>query len=77
MSHKDNCRDNAQTESLWGALKAERLYGMRFATRRQAMDELIDWLMYYNHRRRHSTLDYISPMQFEQNWFAAQLKDAA
>jgi transposase InsO family protein len=50
---------------------------MRFATRRQAMDEVIDWLMYYNHRRRHSTLGYLSPMQFEKNWFAAQLQDAA
>jgi len=50
---------------------------MRFETRRQAMDEVIDWLTYYNHRRLHSTLGYISPMQFEKNWFAAQLKKAA
>lgn len=77
MSRKGNCWDNAPTESLWGSLKVGRLYGMRFETRRQAMDEVIDWLMYYNHKRLHSTLGYISPMQFEQNWFAAQLKDAA
>lgn len=77
MSRKGNCWDNAPTESLWGSLKVGRLYGMRFETRRQAMDEVIDWLTYYNHRRRHSTLGYISPMQFEQNWFAAQLKEAA
>jgi hypothetical protein len=38
---------------------------------------VIDWLTYYNHRRLHSTLGYISPMQFEKNWFAAQLKKAA
>jgi len=77
MSRKGNCWDNAPTESLWGSLKVGRLYGMRFETRRQAMDEVIDWLTYYNHRRRHSTLGYISPMQYEQNWFAAQLKEAA
>ena len=77
MSRKGNCWDNAPTESLWGSLKVGRLYGMRFETRRQAMDEVIDWLMFYNHRRLHSTLGYISPMQFEQNWLAAQLKDAA
>ena len=77
MSRKGNCWDNAPTESLWGSLKVGRLYGMRFETRRQAMDEVIDWLTYYNHRRLHSTLDYISPMQFEKNWFAAQLKKAA
>ena len=51
--------------------------GMRFETRRQAMDEVMDWLTYYNHRRLHSTLGYISPMQFEKNWFAAELKKAA
>lgn len=77
MSRKGNCWDNAPTESLWGSLKVGRLYGMRFETRRQAMDEVIDWLMYYNHRRLHSTLGYISPMQFEQNWFEAQLKNVA
>ena len=77
MSRKGNCWDNAPTESLWGSLKVGRLYGIKFETRRQAMDEVIDWLTFYNHRRLHSTLGYISPMQFEKNWFAAQLKDAA
>lgn len=73
MSRKGNCWDNAPIESLWGSLKVGRLYGMRFETRRQAMDEVIDWLNYYNHRRLHSTLNYISPMKFEQNWLVAQL----
>ena len=77
MSRKGNCWDNAPTESLWGSSKVGRLYGKRFETRRQAIDEVIDWLTFYNHRRLHSTLGYISPMQFEKNWFAAQLKDAA
>ncbi len=77
MSRKGNCWDNAPTESLWGSLKVGRLYGMRLETRRQAMDEVIDWLTDYNHRRLHSTLGYISPMHFEKNWFAAQLKKAA
>jgi hypothetical protein len=54
MSRKGNCWDNAPTESLWGRLKVGRLYGQRFATRRQAMDEVIDWLTFYNHRRLHS-----------------------
>ena len=74
MSRKGNCWDNAPTESFWGSLKVGRLYGMRFETRRQAMDEVIDWLTYYNHKKLHSTLNYISPMQFEKNWLAAQLK---
>jgi transposase InsO family protein len=77
MSRKGNCWDNAPTESLWGSLKVGRLYGRKFATQRQAMDEVIDWLTFYNHRRLHSTLGYVSPMQFEQHWHAGQPKKAA
>ena len=77
MSRKGNCWDNAPTESLWGRLKVGRLYGRKFATRRDAMDEVIDWLTFYNHRRLHSTLGYVSPMQYEKSWAAAQLLKAA
>ena len=77
MSRKGNCWDNAPTESLWGSLKVGRLYGRRFATHREAMDEVIDWLTFYNHRRLHSTLGYVSPMKFEANWLACQVKKAA
>jgi transposase InsO family protein len=77
MSRKGDCWDNAPTESLWGSLKVGRLHGTRFATRRAAMDEVIDWLTFYNHRRLHSTLGYVSPMQFERAWLAAQARQAA
>ena len=77
MSRKGNCWDNAPTESLWGSLKVARIHGKRFETRRQAMDEVIDWLAFYNHRRLHSTLGYVSPMKFEENWLAAQNRLAA
>ncbi len=56
MSRKGDCWDNAPTESLWGSLKVGRLHGMRFVTRRAAMDEVVDWLTFYNHHRLHSTL---------------------
>ncbi len=75
MSRKGNCWDNAPTESPWGRLKVGRLYGRKFATRRAAMDEVIDWLNFYNHKRLHSTLGYVSPMTFEQRWTAAQQQD--
>ena len=46
---KGRLRDNAVTETLFGSLKVERLHGMHFATRRQAKDNVIDWLQFYNH----------------------------
>jgi putative transposase len=77
MSRKGNCWDNAPTESLWGSLKVGRLYGRKFETARAAKDEIIDWMVFYNHRRLHSTLGYVSPMQFERAWPAAQEKRSA
>ena len=75
MSRKGDCWDNAPTESLWGHLKVARLHGKTFATRRQAMDEVIDWLTFYNSTRLHQTLDYVSPRVFEQRCRAAQNQD--
>jgi transposase InsO family protein/transposase-like protein len=77
MSRRGDCWDNAPTESLWGSLKVARMHGRHFATRRAAMDEVINWLGFYNARRLHSTLDYVSPMTFEKNWLAAQQGEAA
>jgi putative transposase len=68
MSRKGNCWDNACAETLFGSLKVERLHGMRFETIRQAKDETLNWLLWYNRTRLHSTLNYVSPMQFEQRW---------
>ena len=76
MSRRGNCWDNACSETLFGSLKVERLYGQRFETKRQAKDEAIAWLLWYNSARMHSTLAYVSPMQFEQTWLAAQPKQA-
>jgi len=64
-------------ELLYGSLKVGRLHGRRFRTRRDATDEIVDWLMFYNHRRLHSSLGYVSPMQFERAWLAAQNRQAA
>ena len=67
---------NACSETLFGSLKVERLHGQRFKTRREAKDEAIDWLLWYNRARLHSTLAYVSPMQFEQEWLANQSRQA-
>jgi len=57
-------------------MKVERLHGQNFETRRQAKDEVIDWLLWYNRVRLHSTLAYVSPMTFEQDWLANQPRQA-
>lgn len=77
MSRKGDCWDNAVTETLFGSLKVERLHGMHFATRRHAKDEVIDWLQFYNHRRLHSKLGYLSPMAFEKKQLADKERLAA
>lgn len=77
MSRKGDCWDNAVTETWFGSLKVERLHGMRFDTRRLAKDEVINWINFYNHRRMHSTLGYVSPMAFEKKWLATHQRLAA
>ena len=77
MSRRGDCWDNACSQTLFGSLKVERLHGQRFKTRRQAMDEVIAWMLWYNRTRLHSTLAYVSPMQFEENWLTAQPRQAS
>jgi putative transposase len=77
MSRRGNCWDNACAETLFGSLKVERLHGQRFTSRRQAKDEGVAWLLWYNRPRLHSTRAYVSPMQFEENWHAAQPRQAS
>lgn len=77
MSRKGDCWDNAPTESLWSSLKVARIHGKIFSTGREAKDEVIDWINFYNAKRLHSTLGFTSPMKFENEWLASQLKQAA
>ena len=66
MSRRGNCWDNACSETLFGSLKVERLYGQKFKTRREAKDETIAWLLWYNRTRLHSTLAYVSPVRLPE-----------
>lgn len=77
MSRRGSCWDNACSETLFGSLKVERLHGEHFGTIRQAKDETIAWLLWYNRTRLHSTLDYKSPVQFEQQWIRERLAMAS
>ena len=73
-SHQGGGRANAVTETLFGSLKVERLQDMRLATRRQAQDEIMDWLTFHNSKRLRSTLGYMSPMAFEKQGLAEETK---
>jgi putative transposase len=77
MSRKGNCWDNACSETLFGSLKVERLHGRHFQTIRQAKDEIIAWLLWYNQTRMHSTLNYLSPTEYEQACEQATARIAA
>lgn len=77
MSRRGDCWDNACSESLFGSLKIERLHGQRLSSRRHAKDEVMAWMLWYNRTRLHSTLAYVSPVQFEENWQAGQPRHAS
>jgi transposase InsO family protein len=77
MSHKGNCLDNAVTETLFGALKVERLHGERFVIMRLAKDAVLGWLLWYNRQRMHSTLNCLSPVEFEDRWQNTPSQEAA
>jgi len=67
MSRRGNCWDNAPVESFFGTLKQELVSRCRFTTRdvaRQAVFEYIE--AWYNRQRRHSSLGYVSPAEFER-----------
>jgi transposase InsO family protein len=69
MSRKGNCWDNAPTESFFASLKKEMVYRTHFATREQARSAIFSWIeVWYNRKRRHSALGYISPEAFERNY---------
>lgn len=66
MSRVGNCWDNAVVESLWASLKNELVFQRTFATRQQAKDAIFEWIVvWYNRKRRHSSLGYVSPDAFE------------
>ena len=67
MSRKGNCWDNAVAESFFHSFKIEAIYGFTFETRREMEQEVFDYIeRFYNRVRRHSSIAYRSPEEFER-----------
>ena len=67
MSRRGDCWDNAVAESFFASLKLELVYRVQWRTRAEARTAIFEYLeLFYNRRRRHSSLGYLSPVEFER-----------
>lgn len=67
MSRKGNCWDNAPAESFFHTLKTELCHHQQYGTREQAKQAIFEYIeVFYNRKRRHSTIGYLSPAQYEE-----------
>ena len=77
MSCRGNCWDNAVAESFFSTLKVELVYRTALMTPQAARVAIAEWIeVFYNRRRRHSTIGYHSPVQFEQHYLNALTLDS-
>ena len=78
MSRKGDCWDNAVVESFFATLKKELVYGEKWRTREEARAALFEYIeVWYNRERRHSSLGYMSPAQYEEKNFRRNVRIAA
>ena len=74
MSRRGECWDNAAMESFFGTLKQELVHQVRFKTREEAKSAIFEYIeVFYNRQRLHSTLDYVSPVKYEEIYANAAL----
>ena len=74
MSRKGDCWDNAVAESFIHTLKVEKINRYRFKTRQEAKNKIFEYIeMYYNRKRTHSSLGYLSPFDYEKRSFPSLL----
>jgi putative transposase len=78
MSRKGDCWDNAVAESFFATIKGELLDHVDYPTRRSAIAAIADYIDgFYNPRRRHSALDYVSPIEFELKFMSEKIQSMA
>ncbi len=78
MSRRGNCWDNAVAERFFGTLKNELVHSQNFASQEIAKTAIVEWIeVFYNRQRIHSTLNYRSPIQFEEEYWASQQQPKA
>ena len=67
MSRKGECLDNAVAESFFGSLKNELVYHEDYKTRAGARQSIFEYIeVFYNRKRRHAFLNYMTPVEFEE-----------
>ena len=74
MSRRANCWDNAVAESFFSTLKTELVHNMIFLTKASAKTTIAEWIeIFYNGKRRHSTIGYISPVECERRYYETMI----
>ena len=72
MSRRGNCWDNAVAESFFGTIKTEFIHLTTFPTRATAHTAIAGWIeVFYNRQRLHSSLNFLSPVQFEEHYYCS------
>jgi transposase InsO family protein len=71
MSRRGDCFDNAPMESFWGILKQELVNHRHYRTRREAIEDITEYIgIFYNRQRRQAKLEFLSPAAYVQNYYA-------
>lgn len=71
MSRRGDCWDNAVAESFFATLKTELVEDLVFTSRANARTVIAEWIeIFYNGKRRHSTIGYVAPVEYERRYYA-------